>query len=799
MIKKIIVLLFLLSNITYSQNCNYTFSGKVIDLHDGSPLIGAIIVSSDSDVLVQTDMNGNFNITNLCKKTYVFNVSHPSCESRTYDIKISKNISKNLILEHHIEELNEVSVFGKSNDEKSKTLIENKISVETIDNYNSGSLGDILKNISGISSFNTGNTIIKPIINGLHSSRVVIINKGVKMEDQEWGTEHAPNIDINSIESLKLVKGAGLLEYSGDAIGGIIIAEASKVEKKDSLYGKTILSNSTNGRGSTISSRLTKSYSNGWYGSIQTTYKRYGDFESADYILTNTGIKEKNASFRLGFDKYTSGIELYISNFDNETGILKASHLHTAQDQLRGLKSSKPLIIDNFTYDINAPKQTYTHTLARLKGYKFYNNFGKLNFQYDFQRNRRFEYDIRRSAYRNLPSIDLNLKTHSVKFDLFSSLNSNLNMKIGILGRYQNNYPNPRTGVKRIIPDYDKFDFGFYSILDYFLNNNLTIESGVRFDYTHMDVFKFYNVSLWNLRNYDKKYSNLVLEEYNNQILINSKLNFSNLSATIGTRYNLKNNSKILFNYSLASRVPNPSELFSEGLHHSAARIELGDLSFKSELGHKLTFTYSYDGKKTSLSINPYANLIDNFILIEPTSIQQTIRGSFQVWEYRQTNAQLLGLDFDLKYKVNQKFNLENQFSLVKGYDVTLDEALINMPPVSIKNQIIYNNSKSNNLKLSFQSEYVFKQNEFPNNDFTVFIPQTERFELVELSTPPKAYHLLNFNSSIDLNIFKKTKMNLTFRINNLLNTSYRNYLNRLRYYSHELGRNFTLNIKFNY
>ena len=94
----------------------------------------------------------------------------------------------------------------------------------------------------------------------------------------------------------------------------------------------------------------------------------------------------------------------------------------------------------------------------------------------------------------------------------------------------------------------------------------------------------------------------------------------------------MKKNSKILFNYSLASRVPNPSELFSEGLHHSAARIELGDLSFKSEIGHKLTFTYSYDTNKISLSINPYANFIDNFILIEPTTIQQTIRGSFQVW-----------------------------------------------------------------------------------------------------------------------------------------------------------------------
>ena len=45
------------------------------------------------------------------------------------------------------------------------------------------------------------------------------------------------------------------------------------------------------------------------------------------------------------------------------------------------------------------------------------------------------------------------------------------------------------------------------------------------------------------------------------------------------------------FNYSLTSRIPNPSELFSEGLHHSASRIELGDLSFDSEIGHKLSFT----------------------------------------------------------------------------------------------------------------------------------------------------------------------------------------------------------------
>ena len=68
MIKKFILFFFLSNLIAYSQNCNNIFSGKVIDFHDGSPLIGATIVSNDVDIFVQTDLEGNFIISNLCKK-----------------------------------------------------------------------------------------------------------------------------------------------------------------------------------------------------------------------------------------------------------------------------------------------------------------------------------------------------------------------------------------------------------------------------------------------------------------------------------------------------------------------------------------------------------------------------------------------------------------------------------------------------------------------------------------------------------------------------------------------------------
>ena len=136
---------------------------------------------------------------------------------------------------------------------------------------------------------------------------------------------------------------------------------------------------------------------------------------------------------------------------------------------------------------------------------------------------------------------------------------------------------------------------------------------------------------------------------------------------------------------------------------------------------------------------------------------------------------------------------------MVKGYDYKQNEPLINISPVNTRNQISYKNLKLNNLKLVLQNEFVFRQNEYPNNDFEVYIPQTETIELVKLSRPPSAYQLFNFYSSIDFDVFKKSKLNLTFRINNLFNVLYRNYLNRLRYYSHDLGRNFLLNIKLNY
>jgi iron complex outermembrane receptor protein len=793
-------LTLLFSSITLlSQNCNNSLSGLVTDIHDGQLLTGVTLIVAETGQAVQTNLDGTYSFTNLCNATYYIQVSHPYCLTKGFTVKVSGDTKKSFKLEHHLEELNQITIEGKAYVDKSKTLLEHTINKDELERFSSGSVGDALKSLSGVSALNTGSTVVKPLIHGLHSSRVAIINNGVRMEDQEWGAEHAPNIDINSVSNLSVIKGAGALQYSGDAVGGVIIAETSKVPVKDSLYGKSLMTSTTNGRGFSLNSKLTKSYKNGWYTTLQGTLKRFGDFEAPDYVLSNTGMDERNGSIKVGFNRFDYGFEGYYSHFKNEIGILSASHLGGAKDQVRAISSDKPLIIKDFTYAIKAPRQDVTHHLATVKGFKRFENFGKLNFQYDFQRNNRLEFDIRRGDDKDKPASDLELVTHTILVDTESRLNDQILLKSGLMTKYQHNFANPSTGVRRLIPDYEMYDLGLYFIIDYQLNDHLLLEAGGRYDYSHMDVFKFYKTSFWESRNYNQRFSEIVVEDLGTQILTNPQPKFNNGSGTLGATYTFGEDYKVFFNYSVASRAPNPSELFSEGLHHSASRIEQGDLSFKSEIAHKVALALQSDSDQFSFNINPYINTISDFIVNEPTEIRQTLRGNFQVWEYRQTNAQLLGVDVDASYTFAENYRINSQFSLVKGYDRTLNTPLIGMPPVNISNEIVYQNSSFNSIRLALQSSYNFKQNNYPNTNFEVYIPETETLQEVDVSSTPEAYHLLDFSSSIDINLNQASKLTVGLRITNVLDTSYRNYLNRLRYYADDLGRNFLLNLKINY
>jgi iron complex outermembrane receptor protein len=95
----------------------------------------------------------------------------------------------------------------------------------------------------------------------------------------------------------------------------------------------------------------------------------------------------------------------------------------------------------------------------------------------------------------------------------------------------------------------------------------------------------------------------------------------------------------------------------------------------------------------------------------------------------------------------------------------------------------------------------VFRQNQYPDHNFETDIVEDGQYitKTIDISTPPPSYNLIGADLRWGPYAFLSSKVNISLSVDNLLNTSYRNYLNRLRYYADEQGRNVLLQIKFSY
>ncbi|MDR2121616.1 MAG: TonB-dependent receptor [Flavobacteriaceae bacterium] len=788
------------------SQCLFTLTGKITDTHSGKPLEYAKVSLTPVDgeeIYSVSNEEGTYVINTICPGDYVIRISHPECISGVFRITITLDMIRDFSLEsgHQEKEIQEIITTGKTQT-KTKTSVENKLSKTRINTYSDTNLGTALSSIAGISTLRTGNNIVKPVIHGLHSSRVPVLNNGIRQEDQQWGVEHAPDIDLNVANSVSVIKGAGALQYAGDATGGIVLVEPGKLTFKDTLSGSVLTSYLSNGSGGNISANLEKGWKKGWALRLQGTYKKAGDLSAPDYNLSNTGLKENDFSIQFGYRKKNFGMEGFYSYFGSETGILKAAHIGNLENLVNAVNSRKPLIIQDFTVKIDAPKQEIQHNLAKLNTY--YNlSFGTFSLVYGYQFNNRKEYDIRRSSFMDKASLDLDLTTHNLNMDFEHAAFKGFSGKAGISYVYQKNIPNAGTGVNPLIPYYRKDNFGIYWIENVKLTRFLTLEGGFRYDYQKVDALKFYKKNRWSALGYDKKHPDIIIKDTGLSYLVNPVLKFNGYAATLGAAYKLGATNDITLNYSLSSRAPNPGELFSDGLHHSAAAIELGDLNLKNEKSNKIisTFRSRLLDYRLSLELSAYYNYIKDFINQIPTGAEYNIRGAFPVWQYLQTNAEIYGIDIMAEYNLTPDLILATNFSYLKGNDTKNKVALINMPPVRWVNTIEYKNSRWMNFFAKLSSISVLKQTRYPDYNFVVEVVEGGKIvsKLLDISTPPPAYQLFDFNTGFSLHVTQQNKLDISFGVRNILNTSYRDYLNRLRFYADETGRNFIVKIQYNF
>jgi iron complex outermembrane recepter protein len=758
---------------TANAQCTLKLSGHITDGETKEHLQNATITISELKISVQSNGEGFFVFKGLCAGSYTLVVTHASCALVEKHLHLKGDVETDIELSHATSQLSEVVVTGNQNAQVTTTS--NEIKGKLLESTRGLSLAESMKRISGVSVLQTGSNIYKPVIHGLHSQRILILNNGVRQEAQQWGSEHAPEIDPFIANRISVIKGSSALRYGGDAIAGVVLVEPKLLRTDPGIDGELNLNFFSNNRMGVASAMLegnsAKHPAFSWR--LQGTYKWGGTARTPNYWLANSGLEEINFSASAALKKIDKGIEVFYSQFNTTLGIFSGAHIGNVTDLWFAIQSKDPpdYIKDaDFSYSIGRPYQKVQHQLLKIKAWKNTGKIGRLNVVVSGQYNDRREYDQKRFASSsNAPQLNMSIGTviTEVVWDHY-----NTGKWRGTLGGsflYQNN-----SYVNRLfIPNYESTNAGVFAVEKYSLKKT-DIEAGLRFD----------SKNLFNTND-------------NNNLFTYPDLSFNNLSANIGVTHKFTNSLRFTTNISTAWRAPQVNELYANGLHHGAARIEKGNPNLTPERANNLSANLLFTNSKWDVDAGIYLKQIDGFIFLEPTFPPElTIRGAFPSFRYNQTNARLHGFDVSTQYNADAHWSTSLKASILRAWNKNSNDWLIQMPADRFEAQLTYNFTnfkKLNETYVSVSSVYVLRQTRVPLTG-NIEVPGTS-IKQSDYLAPPPAYFLLNIEAGTKLKM-KHNNWNFILAVTNLTNLAYRDYMNAFRYFSDEMGRNISLRLK---
>lgn len=754
--------------IILAQDCNITLTGMVLDKGTNIPLGYSNIFLENTGEGTVSDEEGFFEIKNICPGDYHVQVSHVGCHSEEYFVKIEKDTLLKIYLSHHSELLDEVVIHGSHEDnstESSQTISRADITSESNKN-----LSDILENITGVSVLKNGSGISKPVVHGLYGNRVAVLNNGIAQTGQQWGNDHAPEIDPFVADHLSVVKGASALAYGGNSLGSVVLVETDNIQEDPHLHGEVNYTFQSNGWGHTLNTTVEK---NGKLAAwrLTGTLKRQGDNRTPNYFLTNTGKQENNIALQIEKQFHPKWkTDFYYSLFNTEIGILRGSHIGNLTDLEEAIGRSEPFAVeDNFSYNIESPRQEVTHHLVKVETKYLMDDEKIIKFKYGGQLNNRKEFDIRRGGRSNRASLNLALFSHHAEAAYNGLVGEKIFLKAGVQFDMIDNGNVPGTGVSPLIPNYRSYQTSTYWIVQNDQAEEWLFEFGGRFSLKQLTV---------------KRLTQTIPREV--EVLDHL---FQNYALSTGFRWKKNDFFKTSFNIGYLLRAPEVNELYSSGLHQGVSGIEEGNENMNVEKSLKALFSLDFRIQdKLFIQTLGYVQNIQDYIFLEPQEkFRLTIRGAFPVFIYEQTDANIAGIDLLLKYEPKQNLNFIAKYALVRGYDLTNNVGLINIPSDNVFSSMTYtfkDGKKWKNNFMSINGRYVFQQKR---------ITASQDFLL-----PPDDYFLLGLQVGTNYE-WHESSLKISLRAENLLNTTYRDYLNRLRYFADENGVNVSVNLNYRF
>ncbi len=201
-----------------------TLSGIVTDTA-GVALSQVRVTVLETQRTITTDVEGRYTLPGLPAGTYGVSFALVGYAPQVRRVTLAEsNLSLDVTMRPTLIELPEVQVTASPLATTSLTSPQptSVLSGEELQAQRSASLGETVSSLPGVHSLSTGSGIGKPVIRGLSSNRVLVLADGQRLENQQWGDEHGPQVEAGEAERVEVIRGPASVLYGSDAIGGVI-------------------------------------------------------------------------------------------------------------------------------------------------------------------------------------------------------------------------------------------------------------------------------------------------------------------------------------------------------------------------------------------------------------------------------------------------------------------------------------------------------------------------------------------------------------------------------------------------
>jgi iron complex outermembrane recepter protein len=740
--------------------------GAATDSATGSALPGVVVEVAGTRHIATTDANGRFEIAGLAPGSAIVSWRLLGYTPLTVRLTLAPPARRlDVVLHAHPVELPTITRRVERTPEEALRLVQGSTTMSATDlaQMRGQTLGETIEQLPGVAAIQYGPSIAKPMIRGLHSARIVVMNGGVRQEGQQWGIEHAPEIDSFEADEITVVRGEGAVLYGADAMGGVVLVDRPPLPTTSGARGDFQVNAFSNNRQGAASARVEAGGLPlpliGPAGArLRLTARVAGDATTPNYHLRNTGFEELDVSGALGITRDWGSSQLLFTRFATELGVFGGAHVGNFDDLQRAM--TRPPVDSDFSYDIRNPRQQVSHNLLSWKTELARTPVGAATIQYGFQYNQRQEFDNHGPlSSRSIPAFDLRLYTHTLDVRVRHPPAGPLSGTIGFSGMRQGNLSE---GKAFLIPEYRLYSGGVYAVEELALGR-WTVSTGVRGDYVWQRTFAYADAGLTSP---------------------NERRSWSGLAGSVGASYLIGDRWSVAGRVSRAWRAPNVSERFSQGVHHGSAQYELGDTSLTPEKKTGAELTLRHAGKRVQAELSGFWSGVDGFVYLRPGQPVFTIRGAFPGYRYAQDDATLRGIEALGTYSVGSWLSLQASASILRGTFAGSGEPLYDMPADRLSASARFSRAGRGETEYHLELGTVLVRRQDYVPDSTVY------------ALPTAGYALANAEAGVSGLPVLGSVIDLTLAVRNLFDTRYRDYLSRYRLFVDDPGRDAVLRLR---